>query len=102
MFDNHERPHQALGLDVPARPGGTGRARAPSPERLEPFDYGPGPGAVVRKVQDKGVIGFENRCWRVKALVGPAVAVRPTSSDGVHEVFFCHRRVATIDRNHAP
>jgi transposase InsO family protein len=96
---NHERPHQALGLDVPAR-----RYR-PSvrafPERPEPFDYGQG--AVVRKVQDKGVISFRNGAWRVgKALVGHAVAVRPTGTDGVHEVFFCQHRVATIRLTHAP
>jgi transposase InsO family protein len=96
---NHERPHQALGLDVPARR--YHESPRVFPERLEPFDYGPS--AVVRKVQNKGVISFQNRPWRVgKALVGQAVALRPTATDGVHDVVFCHQRVTQIDLNDQP
>ena len=96
---NHERPHQALGLDIPARR--YHESPRAFPERLEPFDYGPG--AVVRKVQNNGVISFQNRPWRVgKALVGQAVALRPTATNGVHEVVFCHQRVTHIHLNDQP
>jgi len=64
---NHERPHEALGMAVPAT-----RYRAsarPFPEVLPPIDYAPGD--LVRKVDGDGFISFRNRPWRIgKALRG--------------------------------
>lgn len=90
---NLERPHQAIGLIVPAQ-----RYR-PSPrpflDRVEPFAYGPDD--QLRQVQH-GRIGFAAKRRRVpKAFQGKTVAVRPTSQDGVHDVFFRSTRIATLD-----
>jgi transposase InsO family protein len=95
---NAERPHEALGLATPAsryRP--SWRA---FPEVLAPLDYGPG--AIVRKVQAKGVIWFANRPWPVgKAFLGQPVALCPTVLDGKYDVVFCQHKVAAIDLHDA-
>src|SRR5882672_3327588 len=91
---NTERPHQALGMAVPAqryRPS----ARA-YPEQLPPIEYGPDDG--VRKVQAEGWISFQGHDIRVpRALRGERVAVRPINIDGLYEVYFCHQLVAEVD-----
>lgn len=91
---NFERPHQALGLAVPASRYRPSPRRFPQP--LPPIEYGPDD--VVRKVQDKGRISYRNRVYRVpKAFKGYPVALRPTLTDGVLDVFFCAHKVAQID-----
>jgi transposase InsO family protein len=91
---NAERPHDALQLATPAsryRPS----YRA-FPKQLPPIDYGPG--AIVRKVQDKGRIWFKNRAWAVgKAFVGQPVALRPTTIDGRYDVVYCQHKIAELD-----
>ena len=91
---NCERPHDALGLAVPAS------RYAPSPRAfpavLPPIEYGPGD--AVRKVQGKGEIHYGGRIFRLStALHGYPVAVRPTTIDGRLAVYFCHHRVAEFD-----
>lgn len=91
---NFERPHDALGLEVPAN-----RYR-PSlrsfPERLPPIEYPEG--TQVRKVQDDGTIFFRGREFKVsKAFHRYPVGVQPTRTDGVFEVKFCHQRIALIN-----
>ena len=92
---NAERPHEALGLATPAS-----RYRVSHrafPESLPAIDYGPG--AIVRKVQNKGMIWFANRTWPVgKAFVGQPVALRPSAVDGKYHVFFCQQKIAEVDR----
>ncbi len=91
---NLQRPHEALGLAVPAS-----RYRASPrafPEVLPPIEYGPAD--LVRKVSINGDISYRNRVFTVgKAFCGYPVALRPTQTDGVLEVFFCHQRVAQIN-----
>jgi transposase InsO family protein len=91
---NLERPHEALGLAVPAS-----RYRVSSrsfPERLPPVEYGPQD--AVRKVQSEGWISFRGREFRLsKAFRGECVALRPTSRDGIWEVVFCDQSIAQID-----
>jgi hypothetical protein len=91
---NHERPHQALGDAVPAS------RYAPSPRAfpaaLPEIVYGPDD--QVRRVRDQGAIGFRGRSWFIsRGLIGLPVAVRPTTTDGVFQVVFCQREVATLD-----
>jgi transposase InsO family protein len=91
---NTERPHEALGLATPAS------RHQPShrvfPERLPPIDYGPG--AIVRQVQDKGLVWFKNRTWPVgNAFNGQPVALRPTTTDGKYDVVFCQQKIAELD-----
>jgi transposase InsO family protein len=91
---NHERPHQALNLEVPAS-----RYRVSAhgfPERLLPIEYAESD--VVRKVQDKGCLLFRGKIYKVgKAFHGYPVAIRPTTEDGIFNVFFCHQKIARIN-----
>jgi transposase InsO family protein len=91
---NQVRPHEALGMAVPAsRYQVSPRA---FPEQLPPFEYD----AMdqVRKVQTDGKIFFRNRVYRVgKAFRGYPVALRPTTDDGVYQVFFATHRIAQVD-----
>lgn len=92
---NHQRPHEALAMGVPAE-----RYRLsprPFPETLPPIAYAPGD--IVRKVQAHGWISFANRPWRVgRAFVGHPVALRPTDRDGVFAVHYCAQRIGILDR----
>lgn len=91
---NHERPHEALGMSVPAE-----RYRAsarPFPDTLPPIEYAPGD--VVRKVQHGGWIGFKGRAFRIgKAFCGQPIALRASTEDGVFTLHFCAHRIGAID-----
>jgi len=93
---NHERPHEALGMGVPAdryRPS----PRA-FPTTLPPIEYGPGD--VVRRVDVNGFISFKARRWRIgKPFRGLIVALRPTLNDGVYAVRFCAHNLGLADLN---
>jgi transposase InsO family protein len=91
---NFERPHQSIGMQPPAS------RYLPSarcmPYELPPIEYAPAD--IVRRVQAKGFISYRGRHWSVgKAFAGYPVALRPTSTDGLLEVFFCHQRVGQIN-----
>src|SRR4029078_6186110 len=83
---NHERPHQALGLEVPAS-----RYRMSPrgfPQRLPVIEYDTD--AIVRNVQTKGLIHYAGKVFHVsKAFRGYPVALRQTTEDGILDVFFC-------------
>lgn len=91
---NHERPHQALGMKVPA----TRYQISPRgfPESLPAIEYDTGD--LVRIVQSRGYIDYRGRRIRIgKAFIGYPVALRPTCQDGIVDVYFCHQRVRQID-----
>ena len=96
---NLQRPHEALSLAVPAsRYQPSPRAY---PETLPAIEYETG--ALVRKVQDGGRVGYHGRTFRIaKALRGYPVALQPTAQDGVLAVYFRHYHVAQIDLHSAP
>jgi transposase InsO family protein len=92
---NTERPHQALGMTVPAsryRPS----ARA-MPSTLPEPEYGPDD--IVRRVGTrKFYVSFKNRLWYVpRAFSGERVAIRPRGEDGQYGIFFGATRIADID-----
>ena len=92
---NFERPHEAIGLAVPAdryRP-----SLRPFPVRLAEVDYGEH--EIVRTVpSSKDYIRFRGRFWKVpEAFRGERVAIRPTSRDGCYGVFFASHQIAAID-----
>lgn len=91
---NAQRPHEALGLEVPAaryRPSERGY-----PETLPAVEYDDRD--EVRRVQSNGWMHFRGYEVRVpKALAGQPVALRPTDTDGVWAVIFIAEQVATID-----
>ena len=82
---NFERPHEALKLEVPAsryRP-----SPRPFPGRLPAIEYGPDD--HVCNVGWNGSFEYEGRSLQVSsALKGFPVAVRPTTTDGLIEIYF--------------
>ena len=92
---NTQRPHEGLGLAVPAT---RYRVRPrPYPEQLPALGYDAA--GVVRRVQTDGTVGFRGRWWRVgKPFIGEWVAARPTATDGVWAVYFGVHPVAEIDQ----
>ena len=91
---NFERPHEALAMAVP------GSRYQPSPrefpDTLAPIEYGPDD--LIRKVNAKGDISFRGQFFRVgKAFNRYPVALRPTTTDGFFNVFFCHQQIAQIN-----
>lgn len=91
---NCQRPHEALGMATPAsryRPS----ARE-FPKELSPIEYDTG--CVVRKVHQKGRVKFHNRIFKIpEAFLGYPVAIYPTTTDGLYELFFCHEKIREID-----
>jgi transposase InsO family protein len=95
---NRQRPHEALGLAVPAS-----RYRAsvrPFPERLSQPDYAPG--EILRTVlASKSCVSFKNRLWRVpQAFAGERVAIRERQPDGSYGVFFGATEIARFSLRH--
>jgi transposase InsO family protein len=90
---NHERPHEALGLDVPAS-----RYRVSPrsfPASLPPIEYDDG--MDIRKVSQKGEVFFKGRIFIVShALAGYQVGLKPTD-DGLFDVLFCRETVSRIN-----
>jgi transposase InsO family protein len=91
---NHERPHEALQLAVPA--SRYVPSARPFPETLPPLQYD----AVfaVRKVQQEGWISWGGHEYRVgKAFVGQSVGICPTDQDGCYAVYFADHPIASLD-----
>ena len=66
------------------------------PQRLPPIEY---PGEyLVRRVHSSGMLDLRGRRYYVgEAFRGLDVGLRPTLTDGLFEVYFCHQQVMTID-----
>lgn len=91
---NLQRPHQALGMEVPASRYRVSMRRFP--EQLPSIEYDVSD--IVRKVQAKGHFQYRGKCYSVsKAFRGYPVALRATAEDGIFNVFFCHQKIAQID-----
>jgi transposase InsO family protein len=92
---NHERPHEALGQEVPAS-----RYRPSSrsmPVHLASPEYDEC--QIVRTVPTtKDYISFKGRRFKVpQAFRGERVAIRPLTTDGRFGIFFAAHQIATID-----
>lgn len=96
---NEVRPHEALGL---ARPGDRYQLSPRRyPERLPEVEGFYLADDVLRKVHSKGEITFGNRTFAIgQALVGEVVALRASGTDR-HEVFYCWKKLGTIDLSDA-
>ena len=95
---NHDRPHEALHLDVPAkhyRPSPRGL-----PAHLPIAEYSSG--ELVRTVKQKGEITFRNRFFYVgTAFAGLPVAIRPHSAPGCYRVCYAAFTLGQIDLRHS-
>ena len=92
---NFDRPHEALGQEVPAsryRPS----ARA-MPNRLAQVEYDDH--EIVRTVgTTKAYVSFKGRLWKVpQAFCGERLAIRPLTTDGQYGIFFGAHQVVNID-----
>jgi len=90
---NHQRPHQAIGLETPS----TRYRVSPRafPERLPQVEYN-GQDAV-RKVDASGIISFKGRSFRIgKAFCGQRIALRPTAQDTLFSLHFGTQQIGTI------
>lgn len=91
---NRERPHQALGMEVPASRYAISTRRFP--EQLAPIEYDVSD--IVRTVYEKGHFRFRGKRYPVgKAFYGYPIALRSTTDDGIFNVFFCHQKIGQID-----
>jgi transposase InsO family protein len=90
---NCERPHEAIGMAVPAsRYEVSGRA---FPERLPELEYPSGD--VVRRVNGKYISYQGRRIFVGRAFGEQDIALRPTATDGVWEVRYAHFRIGSLD-----
>lgn len=92
---NADRPHEALGMAVPAdryRP-----STRSMPERVPEVTYDSG--ETVRRVSStRATVNFKGRQWRVPgAFCGETLAIRPRGTDGHYDICFGSWQVATID-----
>jgi transposase InsO family protein len=91
---NCERPHEALELAVPASRYQT--SPRPFPEHLPQIAYPDG--ALVRKVERNGRFTLCGHEYFVgEAFRGLSIALRPTTTDGIFEVYFLHQKIASLD-----
>jgi transposase InsO family protein len=92
---NHERPHDALGLETPAMRYDPSTKRYP--QTLPAIEYLDGD--TVAHVKWNGELHFQGRRLKVSnALLKLPVAFRPDPAhDGCYDVFFCHHRFMQVD-----
>ncbi|HEU5343533.1 MAG TPA: integrase core domain-containing protein, partial [Ktedonobacterales bacterium] len=91
---NHERPHEALGLAVPATHYHP--SARPFPAGLPAITYDPS--CAVRRVQPRGEILWQGQAYHLsRAFVGLPVGIRPTDVDGCFAVSFLDHWLVTLD-----
>jgi transposase InsO family protein len=91
---NHERPHQAIGMAVPSSRYQISWRKFPT--ALPAIEYRSGD--EVRRVQEKGHVSYKGNQIAVgKAFHGFHVAFRPTTHEGILDVYFCQHRITQID-----
>lgn len=96
---NHDRPHEALGLDTPVS-----RYRVSErvfPEVLPTMVYSAL--HAVRRVNGVGQVSFQGRVLKLsEAFAGQRIGLRPTTTDGKWDVYFATHRIGQADlRSHA-
>jgi transposase InsO family protein len=91
---NHERPHDALELDVPSS-----RYRVSSreyPEQLLTVEYASD--VEVRKANPVGQIRFRGRTFKIsEAFAGQPIGLRPTPEDGLWKIYYCSYEIGELD-----
>lgn len=91
---NNERPHEALGLAVPA--SRYSASQTSFPERLPEPEYHATD--LIRRVRHDGYVSFKGQKAKLsEAFAKSDVAFRPTAVDGVWEAFFMRFKIAKID-----
>lgn len=91
---NHERPHEALAMAVPVT------RYTPSPrdyqEHVPEYEYSPND--TIRRVSQTGQIMLKRHRYKIsEAFAGKSIGIRPTTTDGVLEVYYRHQKIAVLD-----
>ncbi|MDR3478128.1 MAG: IS481 family transposase [Gammaproteobacteria bacterium] len=89
---NHERPHEALGMLVPAK------RYQPStiamPKKLAPIEYGEG--AILHKVRGNGYINYRNNEYLVgRGFDGLFVQIKPAEASNLIKIYFGNNKIQT-------
>jgi transposase InsO family protein len=91
---NYERPHEAIGMKVPADRYQPSMRRMP--EQIPSIEYDNS--AIIRKTNDKGIISYQGSEYHVgKAFSGHYLEIRPNELVGLLEVYFGKHRVYKCD-----
>ena len=91
---NEIRPHASLNLEVPAKH--YKKSERPYLEVLPTFEYDKE--FEVRKVQQKGLISFKGKEFRVgDAFYGFPVGLKASEEEGLFDIYFYHQKVNKID-----
>ena len=90
---NHERPHEALDLDTPAKHYQP--SLRPFPEVLPAISY---PAAAqIRTVDSSGKISFHHQSFRLSsAFSGQRIELRPTEDPDHFHIYFMTRKIALL------
>jgi len=91
---NHERPHEALGMQVPAK------VYVPSqrsyPEQLPPIEYAPD--VIVRRVKSTGFFYFKgHQIGLSKSFTDFPIGLRPSLDENLLNVLFSRFHLADLD-----
>lgn len=90
---NHERPHESLGMNVPARHYAV--SERSYPEQLPPIEY---PSTMAVRSVSYGCFSYKGREFRInKAFSGYRVGLSSSDQDGILNVFFCQHRIGQIN-----
>lgn len=91
---NFQRPHEALGLKVPA--SRYSPSPRPYPATLPAIEYPRRD--LVRKVSGNSGIGLHGKRYAIgKAFRGEPVALRATGQEGLWDVYYCQQCIGHLD-----
>ena len=94
LFYNNERPHHALGLDVPAQH--YSKSSIHVPEEIEEWKYVSE--YEVRTIKKTGYLTYKGQGYYLsESLGGLEIGVKPSSTDGFVNLFYRNFKVARID-----
>lgn len=91
---NYERPHQAIGMQVPADRYKPSLRRMP--EKLPPIEYNEL--AIVRRTNDAGQVSYKSHHYVAgKAFAGHFIEVKPNELQGFIELYFGNTKIYTYE-----
>lgn len=92
---NHQRPHEALDMAVPASVYQASVRRFE--EASEPFQYSDR--FEVRRTNRTGQFSFQKRTYRISdAFTEQPIGLSPTTTDGLWDVYYCRFRIAQLNQ----
>jgi hypothetical protein len=89
---NHKRPHEGIGMEVPA--SRYRASRKPMPKTLAPVEYPTG--AILKKVKSNGYISYDEKRYLMgEAFHGHLIEVRPCEHDNAIRLYFGQHNIYT-------